>query len=193
MEDLHALEAEGSGFELEDGWLIELRNSALHNVVAGRIRKVVSEAGADSKVFVNGGGAWEISTPAGIRKPDVFVIPGEVLQAGIVDRFPAGISGRDVLLMAEVISPCTNSERTDRVTKLKEYAALGIPQYWMVEFSPRPKVQVHILDNEARAYRPDRTVHGGETLEVVIPADKRFTVRFDPKILTERPERLTDL
>lgn len=193
LEDLHTLEADGGGFELEDGWLIELAPSPRHNIAARRIRDIVTAAGADSEIFVDGGGSWEISTPAGIRKPDVFVIPHEVLDAAIVDQFPVGISGRDVLLMAEVISPGTSSERTDRVRKPKEYAALGIPQFWIVEFTPRPKVQVHVLDDEAHAYRLARTVHGGETLEVSVSADRPFTVRFDPKTLGELPRDLTNL
>lgn len=37
----------------------------------------------------------------------------------------------DVVLVAEIVSP--GSERTDRVTKLAEYAKAGIEDYWIVE------------------------------------------------------------
>ncbi len=37
----------------------------------------------------------------------------------------------DVLLTVEVLSP--SSGRTDRVAKLREYAAAGIPSYWVVD------------------------------------------------------------
>jgi Putative restriction endonuclease len=38
--------------------------------------------------------------------------------------------------VAEVISPGSGSERTDRLRKVGEYARLGIPQYWIVEHPP---------------------------------------------------------
>jgi Putative restriction endonuclease len=40
--------------------------------------------------------------------------------------------------VAEVISPGSGSERTDRLRKVGEYARLGIPQYWIVEHTPLP-------------------------------------------------------
>jgi Uma2 family endonuclease len=43
-------------------------------------------------------------------------------------------------LVAEVISPGSGSERTDRLRKVSEYARLGIPQYWIIEHTPRPTV-----------------------------------------------------
>jgi hypothetical protein len=38
--------------------------------------------------------------------------------------------------VAEVISPGSGSERTDRLRKVGEYVRLGIPQYWIVEHTP---------------------------------------------------------
>ncbi len=57
------------------------------------------------------------------------------------------------------------SERTDRLRKVSEYARLGIPQYWIVEHSPRLSVQILTL--------------------AVIEADKPFTVSFDPADLLD--------
>src|ERR1700690_3546618 len=48
-------------------------------------------------------------------------------------------------LVAGVISPGSGSERTDRLRKVGEYARLGIPQYWIVEHTPRLSVQVLTL------------------------------------------------
>jgi Uma2 family endonuclease len=36
----------------------------------------------------------------------------------------------DLLLVVEIVSP--GSEALDEVTKLREYASAGIPQYWVV-------------------------------------------------------------
>lgn len=187
MDDLHAREDEGRGLELEDGWLIELSPSATHNWAAMQVQDIIKAAATDAKatIFVAGGGEWEISTPGGIRKPDVFVVPRSVARASIVERNPVVIPGREVLLVIEVISPGSASERADRVRKLKEYAALGIPQYWLVEFSPHPKVQVFVLENGASTYRRLCTAGAGEELKAEVEADSPFTVRFDPRVLTE--------
>jgi Uma2 family endonuclease len=190
-EDLHAREDEGRGLELENGWLIDMSASSPHNWVAMHLWELIKAAAAEAKVFVALGGEWEISTPAGIRKPDVFVVPKSVARASIVERNPITIPGSELLLVVEVVSPGSGSERTDRVSKLRDYAAIGIPQYWIIEFSPLPKVQVFVLHDGSPwpggggTYRLARTVEAGETLEAKIEADKPFTVRFDPRVLTE--------
>src|SRR5262249_47458616 len=142
--DLHDLSEDGKGFELEDGWLIEVAASARHNWIAQNVSRIVTEAatrvGASAIVCV--GGEWEVSSPAGIRKPDVFVIPRDVARAVIIDESPKVIPGREVLLVVEVVSSGSSSERTDRVRKVGEYAAVGISQYWIVDQQPAPRVQV---------------------------------------------------
>jgi Putative restriction endonuclease len=127
------------------------------------------------------GGAWEISTPAGIRKPDIFVLSREIARAVILDETPKVIPGSQLLLVAEIISPGSSSERTDRVRKVREYASLGISQYWMVEHSPDPKVQVLTL-GENRYLRGVSATAGTE-LRAEIEADKPFPVSFDPAAL----------
>ncbi|MEU8123386.1 Uma2 family endonuclease [Spirillospora sp. NPDC049024] len=186
-EDLHAREDEGRGLELEDGWLIELSPSAPHNWAARQVQDILQEAATDAKasVFIAGGGEWEISTPAGIRKPDVFVVPRSVARASIVDRNPVVIPGIEVMLVVEVVSPGSGSERTDRVRKLKEYATLGIPQYWLAEFAPSPSVQIFALDDAAATYRRVQTVGAGNLVDAKVEADTTITIRFDPRVLTE--------
>jgi Uma2 family endonuclease len=129
------------------------------------------------------GGEWEISTPAGIRKPDVFVIPREVARAAIIDESPKVIPGREVLLVVEVISAGSGSERNDRVRKVGEYAAIGIPQYWIVDHQPDPRVQVLRLDGQG--YIAEPVANAGSVLVTEIEADKPFTVSFDPAALLE--------
>jgi Uma2 family endonuclease len=80
--------------------------------------------------------------------------------------------------VAEVISPGSGSERTDRLRKVSEYARLGIPQYWIVEHTPRLSVQVLTLAEGAYTAVP--AVMEGTRLEAVIDADTPFTVSFDP-------------
>ncbi|WP_194822894.1 Uma2 family endonuclease [Micromonospora sp. S-DT3-3-22] len=55
----------------------------------------------------------------------------------------------DVLLVIEVVSP--GSEGVDTVTKRSEYAAAGIPQYWMVDQDQAQTV--HHLDGNRYTLR----------------------------------------
>lgn len=183
--DLHDLPEDGKGFELEDGWLIEVAASSRHNWVLRTLARIIERAaaGAESQAIVCDGGEWEISTPAGVRKPDVFVVPREIARAAVIDESPRLIPGTELYLVAEVISPGSGSERTDRLRKVGEYARLGIPQYWIIEHTPRPTVQILTLDGATYTAAPAATE--GTLLEAVIDADKPFTVAFDPADLLD--------
>lgn len=63
--------------------------------------------------------------------PDVFVI-----RESALDRPGPALAPEDVLLVAEVISP-SNAAR-DLVLKRHEYAAAGIPIYWLASHASRP-------------------------------------------------------
>ena len=113
----------------------------------------------------------------------MFVVPREIARAAIIEESPRLIPGTELYLVAEVISPGSGSERTDRLRKVSEYARLGIPQYWIVEHTPRPSVQVLTLTDGNYTAAP--TVMEGARLEAVIDADKPFTVSFDPADLLD--------
>jgi prevent-host-death family protein len=183
--DLHQLAEDGKGFELEDGWLIEVAASSRHNWVLRILARIIEGAAgrAGSRAVVCDGGVWEISTPAGVRKPDVLVIPREVARAAIIEESPRLIPGTELYLVAEVVSPGSGSERTDRLRKVTEYAKLGIPQYWIVEHAPR--LAVHVLTLADGAYTAAPPVMEGTMLEAVIDADKPFAVSFDPADLLD--------
>src|SRR5262245_16252403 len=91
----------------------------------------------------------------------------QVLQAtGIRIAGPAGVGGRipdltvwrkpppdgvwlavaDLLLVVEIVSP--GSEALDEVTKLREYAAAAIPQYWVVDRDTAQTVTLYRLTGE---------------------------------------------
>lgn len=176
-EDLHDLPDEGKGFELVDGWLSELSPGVPHNVVVRALTRLLDQAAADgdSGLYVNS--EADINTPDGVRRPDVIIMHGEdVLDAAQLGR--STLHAHDVLLVAEVVSRGSASEREDRVRKMTDYARSGIPQYWVVDFDPTAKIQVFILDGDI--YRLDRTVTAGGTLSVTEP----LKVSFDPIILT---------
>lgn len=183
--DLHDHPEDGKGLELEDGWLIEVAAGSRHNWVARNLSRLVEAAAvrAGASVTVCDGGEWEISTPAGVRKPDVFVIPREVARAVIVDESPKMIPGREVLLAVEVVSPGSSSERNDRVRKVSEYATVGIAQYWIVDHQPEPRIQVLTLG--AQSYVAQPVVAAGTVLVAEVEADRPFEVSFDPARLLD--------
>jgi Uma2 family endonuclease len=49
----------------------------------------------------------------------------------------------DVVLVIEIVSP--GSEAMDSVTKVREYASAGIPQYWVVDRDGAQTVTLHRL------------------------------------------------
>ena len=183
--DLHQLPEDGKGFELEDGWLIEVAASSRHNWVLRTLARIIEGAvtAAGSQAVTCDGGEWEISTPSGVRKPDVLVIPREVARAAIIEESPRLIPGTELHLVAEVISPGSGSERTDRLRKVSEYARLGIPQYWIIEHSPR--LAIHALTLTDGAYTAAPPVTEGTTFTAVIDADKPVSITFDPADLLD--------
>jgi Uma2 family endonuclease len=66
------------------------------------------------------------------RRPDVVVLDETVLShEPLWEREPVITLGRSIKLVVEVVS--TNWE-TDYARKLEEYAFLGIPEYWIVDY-----------------------------------------------------------
>lgn len=180
--DLDALPDEGKGYELADGWLIPLSPSPRHDIAADilrdRFRAAARAAGA--KVHVQG--PMDISTSAGVRKPDVAVMDREAARAAHEARMRT-YYGRDVLLVVEVVSRRSGSEQNDRVDKLYEYAAAGIPQYWIIDLEPHPQIAVHDLTDGI--YGSPAKFQGGEMLHIDVP----FPFDLDPAELLD-PENL---
>ena len=62
------------------------------------------------------------------RKADVVVyLPGSAVppRRGLLTAPPS--------ILIEIITPTPRDERRDRVEKMDEYAALGVPYYWLVD------------------------------------------------------------
>ncbi|WP_344589816.1 Uma2 family endonuclease [Actinomadura vinacea] len=179
--DLDALPEDGRRYELADGWLTELPGDLWHDHAAGRLtdilRQAAHQAGAEVHVA---GSARDVSTPAGIRKPDVFAVARDVARAALEQRSRT-YYGPDLLLVAEVVTPRTGSEQIDRVRKVAEYAETGIPHYWIVDLEPRPAVTMLRLAGSQPCYRLSGKARAGEEITVAEP----FPIRFDPARLSE--------
>lgn len=177
--DLDALPEDGKRYELADGWLTELSPSPWHDHAADRLKDILKNAArlAEAEVYV-AGGPNDISTPAGVRKPDVFVVPRDVARIAISGKVRTYYAG-DLLLAAEVISPRSGSEQVDRVRKVREYARAGIPSYWIVDLEPEARVTILTLHGDD--YILDAEIREGHTLAVSQP----FAISFDPGSLNE--------
>ena len=68
--------------------------------------------------------------PTKWREPDLFVVTSKEWQG-------LEYAERGVSLALEVVSPDEKSRHRDLVTKRLEYAAAGIPEYWIVDPEPR--------------------------------------------------------
>ncbi|MEU5881865.1 Uma2 family endonuclease [Spirillospora sp. NPDC047279] len=178
--DLDAMPDDGRRHELADGWLTELPADMWHDHAAERLKEILKEAArqADADMHV-AGFPQDVTTPAGVRKPDVFVVNRDVARTALESRTRRTYYGPDLLLVAEVVSPRTGSEVTDRVTKVGEYAGIGIPHYWLIDLEPRPKLTV--LELTASGYRITGRVKAGEPFVTRTP----FPVDFDPARLSE--------
>jgi Uma2 family endonuclease len=92
--------------------------------------------------------------PKLVRQPDVLLIREEhrgQIRDGILYGAPDWV--------AEIISP--SSRHTDEVEKLEEYAAAGIPEYWLLD--PKAKsIRVYALRG-SETYTVIGTYTPGET------------------------------
>ncbi|MDT8910287.1 Uma2 family endonuclease [Amycolatopsis sp. PS_44_ISF1] len=88
-------------------------------------------AGADVEVVVS-------EVPLTVRVPDVVVT-----TAAVAETNPARVDVADVSLVVEVLSEGT--KRTDRVTKLFEYADAGIEHYWILDLDAPVSLITHRL------------------------------------------------
>ncbi|WP_063000332.1 Uma2 family endonuclease [Nocardia mikamii] len=101
----------------------------------------------------------------------------------MVDETPKLIPGTELLLVVEVVSRGSGSERTDRVRKVHEYVAAGIRQYWIIEHQPHIRIHRSVLGDDG--YRWEPTVAEGNRFSADIEGDKVFRVEFDPAALIE--------
>jgi Uma2 family endonuclease len=85
----------------------------------------------------------------GLRIPGRSGVGGRIPDLVLFSKSPANgvwLPVADVLLVIEIISP--GSEGIDTVTKRKEYAGVGIPQYWTIDQDSAQTVTMHRLDGD---------------------------------------------
>jgi Uma2 family endonuclease len=122
-------------YELIDGELRDMEPTGPHESVAGKL------AGRLFAEILRLNLQWTIpknclirppSTEATALRPDVVILDESVLAAEpLWEKQPILTSGKAIRLVAEVVS--TNWQ-DDYARKVEEYALLGIPEYWIVDF-----------------------------------------------------------
>jgi len=122
-------------YELADGELVDRSPTGPHETVSGKLATQIGIAIAAEKL------PWFIprtclirpfSDAATARRPDIVVLDETALvREPLWEREPVMALGRSIKLVVEVVS--TNWE-TDYARKVEEYALLGIPEYWIVDY-----------------------------------------------------------
>lgn len=122
-------------YELADGELVDMEPTGPHETVSGKLATQIGIAIAAEKL------PWFIprtclirpfSDAATARRPDIVVLDETALVSEpLWEREPVITLGRSIKLVVEVVS--TNWE-TDYARKVEEYAILGIPEYWIVDY-----------------------------------------------------------
>ncbi|HIK33796.1 MAG TPA: Uma2 family endonuclease [Oscillatoriales cyanobacterium M59_W2019_021] len=124
-----------SRYELADGELIDMEPTGPHEAVAGKLASKLSlEIDRQNLPFLIPKSC--ILRPdlnaATARRPDVIVLDERALiDEPYWSREPVILRGQSIKLVVEVVS--TNWEN-DYARKVEEYALMGIPEYWIVDF-----------------------------------------------------------
>jgi Uma2 family endonuclease len=122
-------------YELADEELVDGEPTGPQETVSGKLASQIGIAIAAEKL------PWFIphtclirpfSDAATVRRPDIVVLDETALvREPLWEREPVIALGRAIKLVVGVVS--TNWE-TDCARKVEEYALLGIPEYWIVDY-----------------------------------------------------------
>lgn len=148
-----------SRYELIDGELVEMEPTGLHEQVAAFVgRKLNVEI---DRLNLN----WFIPHRCLIKllgtetafRPDLIVLDRTVLvNEPLWQQEPIITLGSSVKLVVEVVS---NNWQNDYARKFEDYAVLGIPEYWIVDYlgvggreylgkPKQPTITICTLDND---------------------------------------------
>ena len=126
-------------YELQEGNLIVTPPAdAEHNRIIFRLAMWLAANGFDED---------KINLTPGVRIGDSGRSPDLVLTTSVVPGRTVWFEPATVLLAVEVVSP--GSKQADRLIKPREYAAVGIPNFWRVERDGTPTVHMFGLGSGA--------------------------------------------
>jgi len=166
--------------EFVDGRLVEDEvPGAAHEVIVTWVIAVLHRwLDAKGGVVLGSDAKFEVSALRG-RKPDACAyLPGSPMPP------PWGVIRERPDIMVEVVSPTLRDTHRDRVEKYQEYAAFGVPWYWIIDPQKRT-FEVHELGADG-CYVLARSATNGRV--ACTPALEGLTLDLDA--LWSRVDRL---
>ena len=161
IDDLADTPDDGNRYEIFDGSLLVSPPPALpHGDAVYRLRRRL-EAHAPEHLRVVENVGVLIATGRSLFVPDLTVVRSEAMR-----RPAAALQAPDALLVVEVLSP-GNAGR-DLVIKRHEYAAGGIPEYWIVDKNERT-LTVLTRPEQGKGYLDATVVKAGDRFETDDP------------------------
>lgn len=122
-------------YELADGELIDMEPTGPHETVSGKLATKIGIAITTAQL------PWFIPRTCLIRpftdtatahRPDLVVLDETIINSEpLWEREPVITLGRTIKLVVEVVS---TTWETDYARKVEEYALMGIPEYWIVDY-----------------------------------------------------------
>ncbi|MGH3735443.1 MAG: Uma2 family endonuclease [Micromonosporaceae bacterium] len=175
VEDLIQLPDDGNRYEIAHGSLLVTPPAAVrHGRAAHRLCQRLIALAPDELTATTVGIGIDFSDISGGRSfyiPDIMVVPRTALDADVDALQPA-----DIVLAVEVLSP--SNAGNDLILKRHDYAAAGIPNYWIVD--PRAHT-LTVLEHDGKSgYDEVATVKAGEPWR----SDRPFPLEIDPADVT---------
>lgn len=124
--------------EISNGQILSMVSpSAAHDLNALVLRRQLDEQLAPGLLAATSGDVEDVRRGT-LRRPDVFVIAEDDFVAA-AERGASGLDPRALLLAVEIVSP--GNPENDYEGKVRDYPAMGIPHYLIVD--PRDGTCVH--------------------------------------------------
>jgi len=168
-------------YELVDGELIPVslgtgQHTAIIHFLNQRLQQAVAEMSKDWVVIA---GMLGVRSPRGtrwdtVRIPDLAILPLAQLKAMASRECVIDLHEPSPLLVIEVVSPST--KRVDYRAKWVEYAALDIPEYWLVD-PLEGTVTVCVLEAgryQDTVYRDQDAIHSAIFLQLALNVAEIF-------------------
>jgi Uma2 family endonuclease len=175
-----------SRYELIDGELIDMEPTGLHEQVAAFVgRKLNVEIDREDRPYMIPYRCLIklLGTDTAFR-PDVIILDQtRLVNEPLWQREPVITSGAPIKLIVEVVSA---NWSTDYARKVEDYAILGIPEYWIVDYlglggrnyigyPKQPTVSIYLLSEGGDSYLPSSQFRGSDPIISATFPDLKLT------------------